>query len=118
MAPVRFGNVQRDDMRERRVFLRQNKARYLLTVQRNNAIGARDRQKVMQCSLRIRDPNREAGLIQPVQRSEVVRFIRPKRNRHPAILRPKKCRGAACCAPVEQNSTLSYSFTVTVLTSV
>jgi hypothetical protein len=123
LPPMRFRDIQCDDVREGRIFLGQNKPGNSRAIRRNNAIRARNCQKIVQRSLRIGNSSREAGLIQPVQSSKVVRLIGSKHNRHPAILRssPQKSRGTISC-PYNSDSavdtTLFYSFTVTVLTSV
>src|SRR5580704_14511537 len=101
MPAMRCSDIQGDDMRERRIFLSQNEPRDPRSIRRNNTIRAGNGQKMVQRSFRIGNPGREAGLIQPVQGSKVVRFIGPKRNRHPAILRQQhaKSRGTGMPHP-------------------
>jgi hypothetical protein len=74
---VRFSDIQGDNVGKRGIFFRQDKPGNALTIRRNDAIRAGNRQKIVQRSLRIRNPGREAGLIQPVQGGEVVRLVRP-----------------------------------------
>jgi hypothetical protein len=85
--PVRFRNIQRDNVRERRILLRKDEGNDSPCVFRKKTFGTGLRKKITQHRFRIRDARRKTRLVQFVQRGKITRFILSNRYRHAADCR-------------------------------
>src|SRR2546421_6530887 len=86
LPPVRFRYIQRNHVRQRRIFLRQDKSHNLPGVLCHHSVCPWQLQKISQHGFGISDPRREARLVQPQQGSKVPWLMGTQRDRHGAIV--------------------------------
>ena len=70
-----FRYVEGDDVGEGRIFFGENESSDVGVLHSDQAVGGAEREKVPQSGFRVGDAGREAGLVEFVERGEVLRVV-------------------------------------------